>query len=638
MPDVTRRPTLRDCRAAARSIRSAELGRRAIDLIRPRGPVGVYRSGPPPTYLLRIAETEGRLVWRGPDSFAVLQRPYSRRGSRYDRFWMRLVNERWDALLTFVPPAVLLLAALGLGMTGRAWAVYAALWLIVMAVSAVLVAMLCLVAYSGWQLARSIARPARDTDGVGAETLPGERWTMVLCHHVLPQGADELLRDVRRQLKGLLTAEANRELDERGVSAQDLRATETLVCLRSGISTRQMQARVEAWSSLSGPGSEVLLRLADRPRRAPIRYRDTGSFLLWYIFGVIVVVLGEAMIIPDIERSACAGVACSGHPVTFRLAVQWLAQRLLLNDPPGLTPLTGRAWAVGWLTSVMALAGVGVLITAVRQHVKYRGVIMNAVNQMIEDAHRRTVVLILVATDVERFAVVEAARQANGGEATRRFVPRQVVFELGLIGGAEVLLAQSGQGAVSPTGAAITAASLISSVRPDYLILTGICYGLRPKEQKLGDIIVARQVRAIDHRKVTMSQDGAEELTRLRGDFVTASPALVSRFTVADRPDGVAVHIGQLLSGSTLVDSERLRDQLVELDPEALGGEMEGAGVYAAAAPEKTDWIVVKAISDWAHHKTKKAQPKAAANVAEFVVSVIRSGALDEREVPANLR
>ncbi|MEV0129741.1 hypothetical protein AB0H83_14945 [Dactylosporangium sp. NPDC050688] len=225
------------------------------------------------------------------------------------------------------------------------------------------------------------------------------------------------------------------------------------------------------------------MRLADRPRRAPIRYRDTGSFLLWYIFGVIVVVLGEAVIISDIERSACAGVACSGHPVTFRLAVQWLAQRLLLNDPPGLTPLTGRAWAVGRLASVMALAGVGVLITAVRQHVKYRGVIMNAVNLTIEEAHRRTVVLILVATDVERFAVVEAAKRANGGEATRRFVPRQVVFELGLIG-----------------------------------------------------------------------------------------------------------------------------------------------------------WIVVKAISDWAHRKTKKAQPKAAANVAEFVVSVIRSGALDEREVPANLR
>ncbi|WP_432832427.1 hypothetical protein [Dactylosporangium sp. CA-092794] len=635
---MIRRPAPRDCLAAARSVRAAELRRPAVDTIRPRGPVGIYRSAAPLTVLLLIAAAEGRLVWRGPDSFAVLQRPFGRGGSRHRGFVLRLVTERWDVVLTFGPLIPLLLAALAVGATGRPWAVMTALSLIVAAMAVLAFAMVCLVGYSTWQLVRSIVRPARDTDDVGAETLPTQRWTLVLCHHVRPQGADELLRDVQRQLKALLTAEAGRDLDEHGVRAQALRPTETLVCLRSGVTTRQLQARIAAWSSLAGTGDKVLFRLADRPRRAPIRYRDTGTFLFWYVAGMIVLIVCEAVLIPDMERAACAAAACTGHPVTYRLAVQWLAQRLLLNDPPGLTPLSGTAWAIGWLTSLMALTGVGVFVTAVRQHIKYRGVIMEAINTVLEEAHRRTVVLILVATDVERFAVIEAAGRVNGATPQQRFLPQQVVFELGLIGGAEVLLAQSGQGAVSPTGAAITAASLIDNVRPDYLILTGICYGLRPDEQRLGDIIVGRQVRAIDHQKVTMSEDGAEEVTYVRGDFVTASATLVSRFTVADRPDGVSVHVGQLLSGSTLVDSERLRDKLVKLDPEALGGEMEGAGVYAAAAPRKTDWIVVKAISDWAHHKTYDAQPRAAANVAEFVVSVIRSGALDERELPANAR
>ena len=62
--------------------------------------------------------------------------------------------------------------------------------------------------------------------------------------------------------------------------------------------------------------------------------------------------------------------------------------------------------------------------------------------------------------------------------------------------------------------------------------------------------------------------------------------------------------------------------------PEAIGGEMEGAGVYAAAG--KTDWILVKAICDWADgtkHVDKEARQKAAAtNAAELVVEAIGQG------------
>jgi nucleoside phosphorylase len=65
---------------------------------------------------------------------------------------------------------------------------------------------------------------------------------------------------------------------------------------------------------------------------------------------------------------------------------------------------------------------------------------------------------------------------------------------------------------------------------------------------------------------------------------------------------------------------------------------MEGAGIYAAAAPEKVDWIVAKAIADWGYDKTDEVQRMAADNVADFVVHAIRSGALDEAVVPVNAR
>ena len=71
MPELT----WADCRATAQSVREAEHGREAVDLIRPRGPLGVLRGRGPLPLLLYVAARDGRLIWRGPDSVALLQPP-----------------------------------------------------------------------------------------------------------------------------------------------------------------------------------------------------------------------------------------------------------------------------------------------------------------------------------------------------------------------------------------------------------------------------------------------------------------------------------------------------------------------------------------------------------------------------------
>jgi nucleoside phosphorylase len=90
------------------------------------------------------------------------------------------------------------------------------------------------------------------------------------------------------------------------------------------------------------------------------------------------------------------------------------------------------------------------------------------------------------------------------------------------------------------------------------------------------------------------------------------------------------------------VDNVDYRDQLRMLEPEAIGGEMEGVGLYTAAQNAKVDWILVKAICDWADgnksgEKTvvsrdgdsKKISTKdrdqkiAARNAAEFTIHVL---------------
>jgi nucleoside phosphorylase len=69
---------------------------------------------------------------------------------------------------------------------------------------------------------------------------------------------------------------------------------------------------------------------------------------------------------------------------------------------------------------------------------------------------------------------------------------------------------------------------------------------------------------------------------------------------------------------------------LLGLAEEAIGGEMEAAGVWASADLRKRDWGVVKSICDWGDgHKgdhKEEHQALAARHAAEFVAHAARSG------------
>jgi hypothetical protein len=88
-----------------------------------------------------------------------------------------------------------------------------------------------------------------------------------------------------------------------------------------------------------------------------------------------------------------------------------------------------------------------------------------------------------------------------------------------------------------------------------------------------------------------------------------------------------------VLTGEKLVDNIDFRDQLRSFEPEAIGGEMEGAGLYVACQDKKVDWILVKAICDWADGN--KAQDKdvrqqtAAQNAAAFVLEALQIAAIN---------
>ncbi|MEW2429760.1 hypothetical protein AB0877_17255 [Micromonospora sp. NPDC047644] len=665
MPELSPLPTWAECRAAARSVWTAEYAREAVASVRPRGVFGVFRRRGPLPLLLYVSAREGRLVWRNPDSLALLQPPGdvtqpAAGGLRLSL--LRLLVRGWEGLLFAVPPALMLagsgLAALALLRTGAPGTGTVGLLLALGAMLHVSILATCLVVIALGRLLRESVRRAPEDDRIAAELLPGHRWTLAFCHHVDDGRPALLLELAHQQLADLLHADVVELGRDRGVELGQIHLTETLICLPQAVTTQAMRDVLDIWTEQDrtfGAGAAVSVKIAaHRSARPPDRLYDRGGFIVWYLAGEAIALAVTARFVADGERAACVA-ACDGHPADYGLALRWLSSRLLFSDPYGLTPVTHQAWVLGLLTSLMSLMGIFIAVTATQQYLRGRRAALIAAQRRIDMPNQRTRTLIIVATDEEHQAVRDAVRESNKATPQDEFLHHQSVAHLGEISRTKIMLVQVEPGSVQPGAAAISAAALVSQLDPDFLILTGICYGLRPDLHEFGDILVCTQLRAIDHRKEAepagqpvpapfrSAAEAAAALkgtpappgprtVRVRGDHVTPSITLLSRLRTVARhwADGGRVHFGPLLSASTLVSSRSLRDELHRQQPEAIGGEMEGAGVYAAAAHAKVDWIVVKAICDWGFGKGDEFHEEAARNAARFIVQAAERRAYDK--------
>ena len=84
-------------------------------------------------------------------------------------------------------------------------------------------------------------------------------------------------------------------------------------------------------------------------------------------------------------------------------------------------------------------------------------------------------------------------------------------------------------------------------------------------------------------------------------------------------------------------DNLDYRKSLTKLvSSEAIGGEMEGAGLYVSCHDAKVDWILVKGICDWAdgdkENNKEDRQQLAAKNATAFVLYALQHAQL-EREL-----
>jgi nucleoside phosphorylase len=237
-------------------------------------------------------------------------------------------------------------------------------------------------------------------------------------------------------------------------------------------------------------------------------------------------------------------------------------------------------------------------------------------------------VLLVTVTQVETDAVLELFPRAR-----LLHDPLQTYYDLGRVAHARVFLVrQPTMGAGEPGGSLLTIYKAIQALAPTTVIMSGIAFGFDPHKFKIGDILVSEQIQTYESQRVSNGFQ-QEPVFISRGPCVPVSPRLLGRFKNTIRGwSGQSVAFGTILSGNKLIDNSVYRDQVRSFAPEALGGEMEGEGLYAATQDHahRVDWILVKAISDWADGNKalnkEQHQQLAARNAAQFVVHVLRQG------------
>jgi WD40 repeat protein/nucleoside phosphorylase len=236
-----------------------------------------------------------------------------------------------------------------------------------------------------------------------------------------------------------------------------------------------------------------------------------------------------------------------------------------------------------------------------------------------------TDILLVTVTPIETQTVQRIFTQKTGQTVQQHFGEHEVYFDLGQINGAHITMVQSEMGVGGPSGALLVVYEAITELSPSAVIMVGTAFGIDEKNQKIGDILISRQLLGYESQKITPDE------VILREDRPQASTFLLKRFRGGVLNwQGPEVAFGLLLSGDKLIDHREFRDQLHKLAPEAIGGEMEGMGLYSAAHRRRIHWIVVKAICDWADGnkgQDKDARQRLAAeNAARFTLHVLEQG------------
>lgn len=238
----------------------------------------------------------------------------------------------------------------------------------------------------------------------------------------------------------------------------------------------------------------------------------------------------------------------------------------------------------------------------------------------------RPKIALMTATPTERDAVLKHLEPAPGESQVCLAPHENNTYFVGRLGQYPVVLCMCAMGASGRDSAQIVTGEVIRFWKPSALIMLGIAFGKDPDRQRIGDVLISERIIAYEPERVGV------EASVSRGQHFLAGARLLDRFRnftmgweFRDPTGGrCEPRPGAILSGEKLIDNPDFKALLFERHPYAIGGEMEGVGLAAAAERERREWILVKGICDWADgEKTDDHQGFAAASSMSLVRHVL---------------
>jgi len=246
---------------------------------------------------------------------------------------------------------------------------------------------------------------------------------------------------------------------------------------------------------------------------------------------------------------------------------------------------------------------------------------------MIENSSRIDF-LIVSALSIEHKAILKQLHIANETHEDRlthlrlfqgRETPRGIALPLLEIG---------------RIGAAVTVTKALANWDPKIVLLVGMAGGFESKNVKLGDVIVATEILDFELQKLTY--EGKE----IRWRTYKISPNLldVARITARQKWSNnylsAKVHFAPILSGEKIIASNLAARDLQGLRSDAIGVEMEGAGVALAAQETETDFLMIRGVSDFANErKSDFFQKDACRSAADFSIALLKNVYHNNKEI-----
>ena len=227
-------------------------------------------------------------------------------------------------------------------------------------------------------------------------------------------------------------------------------------------------------------------------------------------------------------------------------------------------------------------------------------------------------IIVFTATDVEDVAFKAVCAIAG-------YVLQEVSTRRGFTGtlytkptSIKIWHVRTSAGSSGASGSARLSELALREFRPSFAFAVGIGFAIE-EDRDFGSVMISEYV--FGYEKVKIKARGVQ----WRGDKIPTSSDVVSLARAyGEINSAFKVITGGIFSGEKLIDRRNFRDDIARLDPKAIGGEMEAAGLTQSCQICNVSFSMIKGISDFATGKNDGKQTVAAQNACVFLFEAIR--------------